>query len=198
MADARVLDILSKVRLNLKQIDIENLQNEEIFRKGKRIVRDLLRELKPVEKEFIIVTVIDQEAYDFADEKTLDIILVKTSWTDYDLYIVDNNWFQGVTTSGATYPKYMTIFNSKAYLRPFPASAGDIITVWAYQTDAILNIDNNTPPETPEYLDEAIILGICSQYNKNEFQLDYETEKGRWKGEVHRKHSQPKIKHSNW
>jgi len=198
MADARVLEIVSQVRLNLKQIGVKNLQEDEIYRKGKKIVRDLLRELKPIEKEFIIVTVKDQEAYDFADEKTLHIKLLITSWTDYDLYIVDNNWFQGVTTTGATYPKYMTIFNHKAYLRPFPANDGDIITVWAYQTDAILNIDDNTPPETPEYLDEAIILGICSQYNKKEYQLDYEMEKERWKGEVHKKHSQPKIKHSNW
>ena len=164
MADARVLDIVSQVRLNLKQVGVENLQDEEIYRKGKKTVRDLLRELKPVEKEFIIVTVEDQEAYDFADEKTLDIFLLHVSWTEYDIIVKDRNWFfENVATTGATYPRYITFFNNKAYLRPWPGNDGDIITLWAYQTDAILDIAGNTPPETPEYLDEAIILGICSQ-----------------------------------
>jgi len=196
MADSRVQDMVSQVRLNLEQVGVENIQNEQIYRKGKRVVRELLRELKPIEKEFVISTVKDQEAYDFSDEKTLDIILIDTSW-DENLLIKDKNWFKAQATDGYTYPKYMTIFNSKAYLRPFPANTGDLITVWAYQTDAILDIDENTAPETPEYLDEAVILGICASYNKKNFYDDYVNEIQRWKSVVHKAHSQPKIKHSN-
>ena len=197
MADSRVTDIVSQVRLNLQQVGIENIQDGEIHRIAKRIVRDLLKELKPVEISFDITLVEDQEPYDISDEATLDIKALIPSW-DERLEFIDNIQYQNVATTGNSYPVYCTIFNRKMYFRPIPSADGDVVTVWAYQTEPKTDIDKDTPPETPEYLDDAIILGVCSKFNRKEFLEEYELEKNRWKGLVHKKYNQPKVRKSQW
>lgn len=199
MADPRTQDIVSEVRLVLGQVGVQNLQDDEIYRKMKRVIRQLLRDLKPIEKEITITTVANQEAYDLEDEKALLIKpgTIETSWGD-SLYYVDNIKYKTFSTTGGSHPINMTLMNRKAYLRPIPTNAGDTITFQAYQTDSLIDIDADTPPETPEYLDEAIILGVCALYNKKEFQLDFENEKNRWLASTHLKTVSGKQTHSNW
>ena len=197
MADSRTSDIESQVRLNLAQIGVQNIQAGEIHRKAKRVVRDLIIDLKPIEREITITTVEDQESYDLEDEKALLPKVIETSW-DESMYFVDNTTYKTLSTTGNDYPVYMTFFNRQAHLRPIPGSDGDIITLWAYQTDALMDVGENTAPETPEYLDEAIILGICAQYNKKEFQLDYEMEKKKWRSAPHLKHVSSKQVKAQW
>ena len=197
MADARVKDITSQVRLNLQQVGVENIQDGEIYRVAKRVVRDLLKELKPLEISFDITLVASQESYDISDEASLDIKALIPSW-DERLEFVDNIKYLEITTTGNTYPVYCTIFSRKMYFRPIPSANDDIVTVWAYQTEPKVDIDEDTPPETPEYLDEAVILGICSKFSRKEFLEEYEIEKNRWKGLVHKKHNQPKVRRNTW
>lgn len=197
MPNARVTDICSQVRLNLGQVGIENIQDGEIHRIAKRVVRDLLRELKPLEISFDVVLVEDQESYDIEDEATLDIKALIPSW-DERLEFVDNIRYGEISTTGNNYPVYCTIFNRKLYFRPIPSADDDIVTVWAYQTEPKTDIDTDTAPETPEYLDEAIILGVCAQFSRKDFIEAYELEKNRWKGKIHKKHNQPKTMRLNW
>lgn len=199
MPNSRTSDIVSEVRLALGQIGVQELQNEEIYRKMKRVIRDLLRDLKPIEKQITITTVASQESYDISDEGVLMIKpgTIKTSW-DLALNYVDNISYYEKSTTGSDYPSFMTLINNNVYLRPIPGNAGDTIDFWAYQTDSLVDIDEDTPPETPEYLDEAIILGVCAKYNRDKFLLDYETEKSRWMASVHQKVVSGKQTRTNW
>lgn len=199
MADARTKDIQSQVRTNLEQIGVQNIQPKEIYRKMKRVIRDILRDVKPIEKKITITTVDGQEAYDISDEGALLLKpgTIQTSW-ELSLHYVDNISYNDYSTTGNDYPSYMTLMNRSVYLRPIPGNDGDTIDFWAYQTDSLVDIDEDTAPETPEYLDEAIILGVCAQYNRDKFLLDYENEKNKWKAPVHQKVVSGKQTKTNW
>lgn len=197
--NSRVADITSQVRLELGQIGVQDLQDGEIHRKMKRVIRDILRDIKPIEKKITITTVEDQEAYDISDEGVLLLKpgTIETSW-ELSLRYVDNISYHDYSTTGSDYPSYMTLMNNSVYLRPIPGNAGDTIDFWAYQTDSLVDIDEDTPPEIPEYLDEAIILGVCAQYNRDKFLMDYENEKSKWKAPVHQKVVSGKQTKTNW
>lgn len=195
--DARVNDIVTQVRENLNEIGIQNIKNLDIYRKGRRVEQDIINELKPIERSVEILTVADQEDYDFLDAASIDIKLFKTSW-DEDIELKSNLKFQEISTTGYQYPQYATIFNRIISFRPIPANDDDIITVWCYQTEPILNIEDNIAPEIPKYLDDALILGICAQYDFDKFGQRYEYEKMKYHGKIHKKHSNARVKDSNW
>ena len=199
MPNARTRDITSQVRANLEQISVKNVQDKEIYRKMKRVIRDILRDVKPIEKQITITTVEDQEAYDLSDEGILIIKpgTIVTSW-DLALYYVDNISYYEKSTTGSDYPTYMTLINNEVLLRPIPGNSGDTIDFRAYQTDSLVDIDADTAPETPEYLDEAIILGVCAQYNRDRFLMDYENEKQKWISVTHQKVVSGKQTKTNW
>lgn len=195
---SRSSDILSGVRLALQQVGVQNIQDGEIYRQAKSVVRDLLKELKPVEISFDVTLVADTEAYDISDEGTLDIKALIPSWDDSPIAFVDNIKYQDYSTTGHNYPLVCTVFNRKLYFRPIPSADDDVVTVWAYQTEPKTDIDADTAPETPEYLDDVLIVGICAKFSRKDFLEEYEVAKNRWKGDIHKKFNQPHTMKPNW
>lgn len=169
--DQRSADIISQVRLNLSEISDDLLKDGYIYRKADRVQRKLMRELKCVEKEFQIDFAIGVEEYDFIDEKTLDVKLVIPSW-EGELIYKPNVEFVTLPTDGANYPVYWTIFDHKVYFRPYPASL-DNVKIWIIQNDVIYQMDDDIPPETPKYCDDALILGICAEYDPKNWKAEY-------------------------
>lgn len=194
--DQRVKDILSQVRLNLKEVDVSAIQDEEIYRKANKIQKELLSEFKCVEKDFRIDLLDGVEDYDFYDEQTLDIKSFHPSW-EGTLERKRNQDWDALSSTGSN-PCWVTIFNNKLYFKPIPASNDNHVIVWAYQTGLIYAMDADIPPETPDICDEAIILGVCKEYDRQNFIEDYMLERERLRKLFHRKDSLIRTKKSNW
>lgn len=185
ITDERIKDLVSQIRINLKQESTEQLGDKEIFRKLDRVQRKLMRELKCVEKEFQIDFIVNVEEYDFIDEKNLDIKVVIPSWEGELIYKPVTDFFN-YATDGDTTPLYWTIFNHKVYFRPYP-QALDNVKILALQTDVINKVDGDIPPETPEYCDEALILGVCAEYEPEKYKADFIYELESLRKNVHTK-----------
>ena len=196
--DVRVSYILSQVRLQLGKVGVQDLQDKEIYAKANVIIRRLLREYKPVEKSFSITMVVDQESYDFSAEKALTIKNLFPSWYETGVLIEKtNNEWEDIPTTGSDNPTYYTIFNNSIYLRPIPQTADEFIVVWAYQTDILNPVDENTPPDTPADLDDVIVEGICSKYDEK-FEDRYERALLKIPNHFHAKTLSSKERGSNW
>jgi len=195
--DQRVSDIVSEVRNKLSEIHKQNIENDEIYRKANKIQRELLRDLKCVEKDFRIDLLDGVEEYDFYDEQTLDIKDFIPSWSG-DLERKRNQDWKNITTTGSDYPLYVTIFNNLLYFRPIPSGNDYSVTVWAYQTNIINKMDEDIPPEVPEICDDTIILGVCKEFDRDRFFDEYLMEKESLRRQFHRKDSLIRQRKSNW
>lgn len=195
--DERVTDIVSEVRSRLSELHKQNIQNDEIYRKANKIQRELLRDLKCVEKDFRIDLKNGVEEYDFYDEQTLDIKQFTPSW-DGKLERKRNQDWNDLSTTGSSYPLWVTIFRDQLYLRPIPASDDLSVTVWAYQTNIINKMDDDIPPETPDICDDAIILGVCAEFDKQRYFDEYLMAKESLRKQFHRKDSLIRQRKSNW
>lgn len=186
MADQRSQDIVSQVRLNLNQLSTQELKDTHIYRKADRVQRKLMRELKCVEKEFQIDLISGVEDYDFIDEKTLDVKLIMPSW-DGPLTYKPNVEFTEYPIDGTTRPIYWTIFDHKVYFRPYPTITDDYVKLWIIQNDVIYPMDADIPPETPAYCDDAVILGICAEYDPKNWKAEYIEELETLRKNIHSK-----------
>lgn len=194
--DQRIHDIVSEIRSRLSEIHKQNIQNDEIYRKANKIQKELLSELKCVEKEFEVQLLTGVEDYDFYDEQTLDIKSFHPSW-EGTLERKRNQDWDSLSSTGSN-PCWVTIFSNKLYFKPVPENNDNTVKVWAYQTGLIYPMDDDIPPEVPDLCDDAIILGVCKEFNRENFIEDYMMERERLRRLFHRKDSIIKVKKSYW
>lgn len=189
----RNAELLSQVRLYLKE-PTPIIQDTDIYTKANRMQGIILRELKP-EKEFLLYGENYLDGFDFADEKTFLIKTIRTSWSDSLEYVNPQLWrdFENATSSN---PIYLTIFGNKLLLAPKPV-IGQNITIWGHQMGVITKMENDIPPEIPEYADNALIYGIMSCFNID-WQPKFEVELERILLLPHIKTTELRITESNW
>lgn len=188
--DSRVADIVSQIRLNLKQVDVADIQNGDIYGKAKRVQGDIMLRTKCLEKEFILELQSGMEYVDFSDYKSLQIFRISPSW-NCDLTVVSPLQFEEYKNDTDPSNVHIAFFNRRLYIRPIPTTSGNIIIVWGFQTNPLIDMDDDMPPEVPEECDDALILGICAQYDKS-FKAEYEEEIDLLQRNVNIKHNYPK------
>lgn len=188
--DSRVADIVSQIRLNLRQVDVSDIVNGDIYGKAKRVQGDIMLRTRCLEKSFILELTEDVDYVDFTDEKSLHIVKITPSW-DCEFSVVPPIKFDDYKDDTDTSNVHITFFARKLWIRPIPTSSGDTITLWGYQTSPLLDVDDDTAPEIPEECDDALILGICAQYDPR-FKADYDSEIDLLQRNVNINHSYPK------
>lgn len=164
----RIGMILGSVRRKLKNYKQEGLEDPDLLDAGNRIQDDIFMKAD-IDRKFDIALVGGQEAYDMADEDTFEIDNKMNSWEEGMEFVPKIEWETYRLVTGMTYPYYLTIFARHLYVAPIPeaawvASDSPIITLWGKQKKTIVPMDENTDPEVPTIFDNAIIAGICKEY----------------------------------
>lgn len=161
-------------KTNLDLFDAANLVQNEIFASG------------DIERSFEIILIEGKEDYDFIDQECLIIIKVLPSWSGGKIYWQPNTkWdeYRGLT---GNYPDAATIFGRKLYLSPIPIASDDKLEIWGYQTKLNEKMDKDNPPELSETFDDALMWGICSQFDASHIEK-YHYELGRQLGNLNLK-----------
>lgn len=164
----RIGMILGSVRRKLKKFNQEGMEDQDLLDAGNRIQDDIFLKAD-IDRKFDIALVGEQEAYDMADEDTFEISNKMNSWEEDMEFVPQSQWNTYRLVTGLSYPYYLTIFARQLYVAPIPTSAwvasdSPIITLWGKQKKTIVPMDENTDPELPTIFDNAIIAGICKEY----------------------------------
>lgn len=193
----RVKKIVSQVRLYLKEIGTDVIQNKEIYNKANYIQDEILRETKCKQIEFDIYTINNVGEYDIQLE---DVSLIKThdtSWGDVLTYKSFSVWNE-YSNTGNNYPVYFSLFDHKIYLKPLPLRDDDWIKIYAYQESVIIPMDDDIEPEVPTYADRCLIFGICAEFKPEKYYDMYEQAKSKVAMNAHNRISRPKESELNW
>lgn len=153
-------------QINLDLFDAANVVQNEIFATG------------DIERSFEIILKKDKEAYDFIKEECLVIIKLLPGWSGGKIeWIPNTKWdeYRGLT---GNHPVAATIFGRKLYLAPIPINSNDTIEIWGYQTKINVKMDKDVSPELDETFDDALMWGICTQFEPSFFEK-YQMELGK-------------------
>jgi hypothetical protein len=189
--DSRTAGILGQIRLYLKEISQQNVQNGELLYHCNQAQRQILLETKCIEKDYDIQFSGVQE-YDF--EEFLIIKEIFPSWSGKIDYIKNNEWINYKDLTGGN-PAYCTVFGSKIYFAPVPTTGS--VKIWAYQSDLETEMEDNVPPEVPKICDRAIVLWVTAQY-RPELIAEYDKQIKLIKSNLHTKTNKPKESYPNW
>jgi hypothetical protein len=194
--DIRVANILGQIRLNLKQISIQNIVDGELFYQCNEAQRQILLETLCLEKTFDIQFQAGISEYDFFDENTINIKKIFTSWQGNIKYVLNIDWEKYKYTTGSN-PYYCTIFSNKIYFAPIPQASTDTAEIWAYQTDIIDEMTVDISPEVPRICDRAIVSWVTAQYTEDQRYYAEYLRQLRLINKVHAKTSMPKENNSS-
>jgi hypothetical protein len=165
----RIATILGRVRRKLISYNQSKIEDEDILDAGNEIQDDILLEAD-IERKFDIALVGEQEKYPLADESTFEILNTILSWTGAVQFVPNSEWNYYRTDTG-NFPCWFTIFGQELHIAPIPTSAWvasdiPIIECWGRQKKTIVPIDENTDPELPDIFDNALVLGICKEFDE--------------------------------
>lgn len=171
----RVGTILGRVRRKLKELNQADIQDEDLLDSGNEVQDDIFLE-GDIERKFDIALVGDQEKYPLANEATFEILNIIISWRGATKFVPNNEWNKYRKATGS-YPYWLTIFGQELHIAPIPTSAWvstdtPIMEFWGRQKKVIVPMDEQTDPELPDIFDNAIVLGICKEYDEK-FLDDY-------------------------
>lgn len=193
----RVKKITSQIRLYLKEVGTDELQNKEIFNKANYIQDEILRDTKCKQIEFNINLIADVDEYDIQLEDASMIKTHETSWGDILTY-KQFNVLNEFSLTGNRYPSYFSLFDNKIYFRPKPLQTDDWVKIYAYQESVIIPMDDDIEPEIPKYADRCLIFGICAEYQPEKFYDRYVDEKNKVAMNAHNRIGRPKESECNW
>lgn len=187
--------IIARVRAKLGEIGTNNIQNEDIYDNASIVVNDMLQKMKCKQIKVLIRTKAGKEEYYLKTKHTLLIKEIFNSW-DGDKLTYEGNWdnVKGLTGS---YPLYYHIFADELYLSPIPSNTDDTITIWAYQTSEKNQMDDEAEPETPQSVDNVLVLGILAEFDEA-FRPRYELERTRSTPLFHTKITANRVNQSHW
>jgi hypothetical protein len=157
--------LLGLVRLQLKETSTDKLTDNYLYDVMNMAQGDIMRRKWCNEKSFTITLIPNTSTYSIAAQETFLIRQIFPSWRGKIDYIQNSHW-EGYKDATGSYPLYATIFGRTLHLAPTPTTT-DTITIWSYQTDVLVPIDATHDPETPVYLDNALVLGTCANLDPN-------------------------------
>ena len=191
--------IITEVRLKLGEIATDQIGNKNnlIYDRANMVQDEILRETKCNELEFFIYTINGVEEYDINIESYNYVKSVETSWGAPLIYVSPAQ-FEQYSATGGNRPYYFTLYDKKIRLRPNPIIADEEIHIWAYQDNVIINMDDDIPPEVPSYADKCLILGICAEFEPENFFELYQDAKNKVAINAHSKIAPPKTSTPNW
>jgi hypothetical protein len=171
--------IVSRVRRKLGEVDISNIPDLEIYELAQEVQNNILNAVRP-EINFSILLVPGQEAYLFPDETTVQISSVLPSWQYGHIeFVPQADWkqYRDMASGSVGNPFHATIFARTMYLSPVPQSCSvppaASIEFWAHQVASDVPI-LASGSILPRVLDTTLILGICAEYEPENFKLLYE------------------------
>jgi len=177
--------IISRVRIRLNAIAVSVTEDEEILDFGNEVQTDLMVRLKCVENP-ITVTLTDT-----VDTYTLNnyqgrVKEIIPSWQGGGMNYIDNAKWNSYNEAVGSKPLYATIFGDTLYIVPAPAESGLSIVLWVHQKTYITAMSKTVDPETPEFIDQLLELGIMSMYSEK-FELRYDKKIREYSPTVHQK-----------
>lgn len=187
--------IITRVRAKLGELGTANIQNEDIYDNASIVIDDMLQDMKCVEKTFTLYLKEGKTEYLLENKNALLIKKIIPSW-DGDLSF-EEDWENAKYLTGS-YPFAYNIFGNKFIIAPAPTNNSDTINIWAFQTSQINAMDDDFEPETPESIDNVLVLGICAEFNPEKFKLLYEEEKQRKKSLFHAKTTKKYSPNATW
>lgn len=187
--------ILTRVRAKLGKLGTNEIQNDDIYDNSNIVQDDMLQDMKCVEKIFKIYLKANKTDYPVEHYNSLLITKIIPSWDDASLDYL-KEWEDAKDVTGSD-PIYYQLFGGKFIIAPAPSDNSYYITFWAYQTSVINGMDDIFEPETPESIDNVLILGICAEFNP-EFKPLYELEKERKKTLFHVKTTKKQSSIPTW
>lgn len=190
--------ILSQVRTNLGLLSKTEIRNKVIFNKAYLVQNEILLNTKCVELDLKITLVKGKEDYPIWNQKVQDIEHWFTSWNKKLTQVSKEEYLDNETT-GSDYPLIFTSYANKLWFRPIPTiSELYTVTFWGRQISTINKMDDEIPPEIPDWVDDCFIDGICSKFNPKEFLDSYLAKRDGIETQVNRILSGNKQKASNW
>lgn len=167
----RIGTILGRVRRKLKVFHQgENFEDPDLLDAGNEVQDKIFLEAD-IDRKFEIALEGDKETYDLADSETFEISTMIQSWNEATWeFVPSSEWDKYRDTDAYSYPHYFTIFGRELHVSPIPNAAwvsenSPIITVWGKQKKTIVPMDENTDPELPDIFDNAIVSGICVEFD---------------------------------
>lgn len=119
-------------------------------------------------------------------------IIVPSTYTDNIELVSNDGWNEIVNkTYTAEQPLFATIFNRQIIFHPAPASAGDIIKLWVYQTDSLADIEEDVEPEVQTYFDRAIEFYATAMLDEKNYAKYMEL----YEKEMEKHGGRPSLKH---
>lgn len=166
-------NIFADVKLQIGRSPVNN----EMFRAANRVQNEIFA-TGDIERSFEIILEKDVEIYDFIKQECLVIITILPSWENGKITFRPNTkWAEYRDLTGA-HPDSATIFGRRLYLSPIPISSDDKLEIWGYQTKVNVKMDSDVGPELDETFDDALMWGICTQFNSSYLEK-YQFELGR-------------------
>ena len=188
--------ILTRVRAKLGKLGTNEIQNDDIYDNANIVQDDMLQSMKCVEKIFKIYLKVNKTEYEIEHKNSLLIKKIIPSWEGDIEYLPD--WEDSdLVSSSSENPLYYHIFDDKFMIVPAPADNTTYITIWAFQTSVINEMDDDFEPETPKSIDNVLVLGICAEFDSSFIPL-YEMEKEKKKSLFHNKTTANKHPNPTW
>jgi len=165
----RIGTILGRVRRKLQTMNQSLAVEDPDLLDAANEIQDEILLKADIERKFDIALVGDQETYPLADESTFELLNTIVSWEGCTEF-VPNSELNQYRKATADYPYWLTIFGQELHIAPIPtgawvASDNPIIQFWGRQKKTIVPIDEQTDPELPDIFDNALVEGICKQFD---------------------------------
>jgi hypothetical protein len=169
---SRNSSILTRVRLRLRQIGLNEIQDGEIWDAINYMQNDIVSRTKCLEKTYSLNMVSGSNSYYFPNSASVYIKRM-TNATDnantdtYEMnYVMPAKWITLVSNAStdANLTDF-TYFENKVSVYPTPVTSS-VVTCVGYQTCCSYEITSSVEePEIPSIYDNALVYGIISNFD---------------------------------
>ena len=172
---SRTSQIVTRVRLRLKQIDVQNIQDGEIYDIMNYVQNDILAKTKCLENQYTISLVSGSDSYYFPGSASVYIktlIYNQAGYADQVLWYANTNqWLERYFHISGSPPQYYTQFGNQLKVSPVPLTSGSFL-IYGYQNTISYNVTSSAEePEIPVWFDNALALGVMAEFDPKYFQL---------------------------
>lgn len=195
---SRTQSIIGRVRKLIIEESFKNILDEELFDIANQIQSDILLSTRCKKKSFTIKITASKKSYDFVDENSIVIITAFASNTTEKIqYVPYTDWESYKDLTGSAIA-YCTLFDNQIFFSPVPSGTTIVtVTIWAFQTATIEEMNAETDPEIPINCDLCLMYGILSVIDPN-YMSKYEQEKMKLATKLNNNTLMPKQMSGSW